>query len=91
MEFFATNGKRPVRLSEATRRFAYESLHHKYGLQTKEVMGVSLDDIEGFGTLSQQEQYDRAIERIAEVFGVEVSTITRNKKRLCLAIYNSIQ
>ena len=66
MEFFATNGKRPVRLSEATRRFAYESLHHKYGLQTKEVMGVSLDDIEGFGNLSQQEQYDRAIERIAE-------------------------
>lgn len=35
--------------------------------------------------------YGYTIERIAEVFGVEVSTITRNKKRLCLAIYNSIQ
>lgn len=35
--------------------------------------------------------YGYTIERIAEVFGVEISTITRNKKRLCLAIYNSIQ
>lgn len=36
-------------------------------------------------------RYRYTIEKIAEVFGVEVSTITRNKKRLCLAIYNSIQ
>lgn len=36
-------------------------------------------------------RYSYTIEKIAEVFDVEVSTITRNKKRLCLAIYNEIQ
>lgn len=35
--------------------------------------------------------YGYTIERIAEAFCVEISTITRNKKRLCLQIYNSIQ
>ena len=66
MEFFAVNGKRPHRLSEATRRFAYESLHHKYGLQTKEVMDISMDDIPGYEHLSPLEQYDLAIARIAD-------------------------
>ena len=66
MEFFAVNGKRPRRLSEATRRFAYESLHHKYGLQTKEVMEISLDDVAGFEQLSPLAQYDLAIARIVD-------------------------
>lgn len=30
------------------------------------------------------------VEKIAEKLGVDVSTIVRNKKRLCLAIYNDI-
>ena len=32
----------------------------------------------------------KTIEAIAEELGVDVSTIVRNKKRLCLAIYNEI-
>ena len=32
----------------------------------------------------------RTLEAIAEALGVDVSTIVRNKKRLCLAIYNEI-
>lgn len=36
-------------------------------------------------------QKNNTIERIAEEFGVEVSTITRNKKRLCLLLYNLIE
>ena len=36
-------------------------------------------------------RYNYTIEKISEVFDVEISTITRNKKRLCLAIYNAIQ
>ena len=32
----------------------------------------------------------KTIDQLAEIFGVEVSTITRNKKRLCLAIYNTL-
>ena len=35
--------------------------------------------------------YNYTIEKIAERLHVEVSTITRNKKRLCLAIYNALQ
>lgn len=32
----------------------------------------------------------RTIESIADELGVDISTIVRNKKRLCLAIYNEI-
>lgn len=32
----------------------------------------------------------KTIECIAEELGVDVSTVVRNKKRLCLAIYNEI-
>lgn len=32
----------------------------------------------------------KTLEAIAEALGVDVSTIVRNKKRLCLAIYNEI-
>lgn len=35
--------------------------------------------------------YGYTIERIAEAFHVEVSTIVRNKKRLCLQVYEAIQ
>lgn len=65
MEFFAVNGKRPVRLGEQTRRFAYESLHHKYGRMTDSVQAVSMDDSECFAGLSDIEKYDAMIEKIA--------------------------
>jgi len=66
MEFFATNGKRPVRLSEETRRFAFESLNHKYGRLTQETPAVSMEDYAGFAQLTDLQKYDAAIERIAE-------------------------
>ena len=67
MEFYAQNNtKRPVRLSEATRRFAYDSLNRKYGLDTLRTMGVSLDDVANINTLHQIEKQDLAILRIAE-------------------------
>ena len=66
MEFFATNGKRPIRLSNATRRFAYESLNYKYGKETWETQGVSMDDCENFEELSPLQKYDAAIERIVK-------------------------
>ncbi|MBP5207418.1 MAG: hypothetical protein J6330_03060, partial [Clostridia bacterium] len=44
MEFPSANGiKRPVRCSDGTRRFAYESLGHKYGLQCRETPCVKID------------------------------------------------
>lgn len=43
MEFPSVNGmKRPVRCSEKTRLFAYESLGHKYGLDTRKTPSVTL-------------------------------------------------
>lgn len=72
MEFFAVNGKRPVRLCEETRRFALDSLNHKYGHDTWRVDGVSMDDIENFASLSPIEKYDLAIERIAKTAPIRI-------------------
>ncbi len=66
MKFFAVNGKRPVRLCGQTRLFAYESLNHKYGKQTWETPGVSMDNYDGFEKLSSLQKYDAAIERIVQ-------------------------
>lgn len=59
--------ERPVRLCEETRAFAYRSLHHEYGLDTRKTPAVSLDDlpIERFHKMSEIEQYDLAVSRIA--------------------------
>lgn len=66
MKFYTANGyERPIRLSDATRRFAYESLNHKYGLDTMKTAAVTLDDIENFDKLTRLEKYDVAIARIA--------------------------
>ncbi len=72
MEFFAVNGKRPVRLCEKTRAFAWDSLNHKYGHDTWRCDGVSMDDIEKFDSLSPIEKYDIAIERIAKTAPIRI-------------------
>ena len=65
MEFYAQNGKkRPIRLSEETRRFAYDSLNRKYGLETLKVMAVPLDEVESFSEISSMAKHDAAIKRI---------------------------
>ena len=67
MVFYAQNGnRRPVRLSEGTRRFACDSLNRKYGLDTLKTMGVRLDDVENFEALSSITKHDLAIMRIAQ-------------------------
>ena len=54
MEFYAPNGmKRPVRLSEATRRFAKDSLDRVHGLQTKATPAVLLDEIPGYEEMTR--------------------------------------
>lgn len=72
MEFFATNGKRPVRLSGQTRQFAYESLNHKYGKETWETPCVSMDDYDGFENLTPLQKYDAAIERIVKTVPIRI-------------------
>ncbi len=66
MTFFASLGKRPVYTSEETRKFAYDSLHHKYGLDTKKIMSLKMDDVAGFSEMTALEKYDQIIERICK-------------------------
>ena len=69
MEFYTPKGlTRPIRLCESTRKFAYESLNHKYGLDTRKTMAIALDDIDEatFSSLTKLEKYDLSIERIVK-------------------------
>lgn len=64
MIFYAPNGyERPVRLCEETRKFAFDSLNKKYGLDTLKLHAVNIDDTENLDELTQ---YDISIRRIAE-------------------------
>ncbi len=65
MVFFTLSSEpRPVRLSEATRRFAYDSLGHKYGLDTKRVHSALLDGVADFEAKSDIEKYNICISEI---------------------------
>ncbi len=65
MEFFCGTGfKRPVRLSDVTRRFADESLHGKYGEDAKKTPAVSVDDIYGFDDMLDYDRYVYCIDAI---------------------------
>lgn len=64
MEFYSAPGtKRPVRLSEKTRKFAYDSLHFKYGKDTRKLDFLELESSEG---MSWTDKYDLAITEIAK-------------------------
>lgn len=67
MEFFTYNyEKRPVRLKEETRQFAYDSLNHKYGKDTRKTPAVSLDTMPGIEEMSRIQKYDIAISEICK-------------------------
>ena len=72
MEFFAVNGKRPIRLCEKTRNFAFDSLNHKYGLETWGVPAVSMDDYKGFENLTPLHKYDAVIEQISKTAPIRI-------------------
>jgi len=58
MEFLCTTGlKRPVRLCEETRQFAWESLHGKYGDEAMKTMGVEVDAFAGFEQMDPGDRY----------------------------------
>ncbi len=66
MLFECANGlTRPVRLSENTRRFAYDSLHYRYGLDTRKTQAVSLDHLTNYETMTLLARYNAAIAEIA--------------------------
>ena len=67
MDFYTQSKyERPKRLSEKTRQFAYDSLKCKFGLETENTKGVSLDDYDDFESLSNIKKYDIAIREISK-------------------------
>jgi Pyruvate-formate lyase len=66
MEFYtAFSEKRPVRLSDATRRFAWESLHGCYGDNAMKTPYVAMDEVDGLPEMSPQQLYNAAVLKIA--------------------------
>ena len=71
---------RPVRLSEATRQFAYESLElHAYGLEAMKTPAVTMDHIEGFAEMTSLEKERLILREIVEKAPVPL----RYGERLC--------
>lgn len=65
--YTVSKNPRPIRLSEETRRFAYESLEeHRYGLEADCTMAVTLDHMAGFDAMTPLQKQDVAIREIAE-------------------------
>jgi len=63
---------RPIRLSEETRQFAWDSLQGKYGDQTMEAPGVYMDETPGFEDMTELEKYDAAIRLIATIAPIRI-------------------
>ena len=61
----ASNVKRPVRLSAKTRKWAWESLHGKYGKEAMQTPFLSIDD-EDFLQYAHIDKYDMMIQKIAK-------------------------
>lgn len=65
MEFFTVSHEaRPIRLSESTRRFARDSLVHRYGQDTAAVDAAILDHVSDLREKTAAEQYHIAISEI---------------------------
>ena len=81
MEFYTVYKEpRPVRLSEATRQFAYESLElHAYGQEAMKTLAVTMDHVEGFSELTPLEKERLILLEIAE----QAPTPLRFGERLC--------
>lgn len=93
MNFYTISREpRPVRLCETTRAFAWESLHHKYGLEARETMGVPLDHIEGISSMTPLDQYDLAIAEIAAKAPVRIceNELLSGSANLGWAIYERV-
>lgn len=65
MEFYTSSKyKRPVRLCEKTRQFAYESLNHKYGLEIDKTPYVDVSCIKNYAELPRLERYNIGLHEI---------------------------
>ncbi len=74
MTFYTVSKEpRPIRLSDATRQFAYTYLEqHLGGQEAMKNPAVTLDHVEGIGDMTPLERYDIAIREIAEKAPIRV-------------------
>lgn len=81
MEFYTVYKEpRPIRLSEGTRQFAYESLElHAYGQEAMKTPAVTMDHVEGFAEMTPLEKERLILMEIAEKTPVPL----RYGERLC--------
>ncbi|MBP3667345.1 MAG: hypothetical protein J6K29_09905, partial [Clostridia bacterium] len=68
MKFYTVyKDPRPIRLSETTRQFAFDSLeNHAYGLEAMKTPAVTMDHIEGFADLPLLEKERLYLREIVE-------------------------
>ena len=68
---------RPVRLSEETRRFAWESLHGKYGDEAMTHYALPMDGIPGFADMNDYQRQDAGIDLICREAPVRLTPAER--------------
>ena len=94
MEFYTVYKEpRPVRLTEVTRQYAYESLElHAFGLEAMKTPSVTMDHIEGFAELTPLEKERLILAEIAEKAPVPLryGELLCGGARLGLAIHHVI-
>lgn len=61
----ASTTKRPIRLSQTIRKWAWESMHGKYGTEAMQTPYINITE-ESFESLSNLEKYDYMIKKIVE-------------------------
>ena len=72
MEFFtSSDSKRPIRLSAKIRRWAYESMHGKYGDEAMKTPYIEIEE-ENFNKLDDLDKYDIMITEIAKKAPIRV-------------------
>lgn len=101
MEFYTSSKyKRPIRLSEKTRQFAFESLNHKYGLDTDRTPNVEMNHIKNYAKLSPLERYNLGMYEIVTKAPIRIcdgelisgaATLSDAKEHMFPAMHNDIQ
>lgn len=101
MEFYTSSEfKRPIRLCDKTRQFAYDSLNHKYGMDTDKTPNIDVNHITNYARLSPLERYNLGIHEIVTKAPIRIcdgelisgaATLSDAKDHLLPVQHNDIQ
>lgn len=101
MEFYTSSKhKRPVRLCQKTREFAYEALNYKYGLDTDKVANIDMNHIKNYKSLSPLERYNLGVYEIVTKAPIRIcdgellsgsATLSDAKAHMFPVMHNDVQ